>query len=84
MLRKQDQDILICDDMHLTFNAEPSLRIKGEKQKKQKKKKDPRSMNPFGREAQKTSFSLYFPPAKEREDLQGFFFSEFGHGDVCP
>lgn len=77
MLRKQDQDILICDDMHLhlTFNAEPSLRIKGEKQKKQKKKKkDPCSMNPFGREAQKTSFSLYFPPAKEREDLQGFFF----------
>lgn len=80
MLRKQDHDILICDDMHLTFNAEPSLRTKGEKQKKQK---DPHSMNPFGREAQKTSFSLYFPPAKEREDLQDFF-SEFGHGGVCP
>lgn len=37
MLRKQDHDILICDDMHLTFNAEPSLRTKGEKQKKQKR-----------------------------------------------
>lgn len=36
MLRKQDHDILICDAMHLTFNTEPSLRIKGEKQKKQK------------------------------------------------
>lgn len=39
-------------------------------------------MNLFGRKAQKTSFHLYFPPAKEREELQDFF-SEFGHGGVC-
>lgn len=32
-------------------------------------------MNPFGRKAQKTSFHLYFPPAKEREELQDFFLS---------
>lgn len=35
-------------------------------------------MNPFGRKAQKTSFNLYFPPAKEREELQDFFFLSLG------
>lgn len=66
MPRKQDYDVFICNDMHLTFNNESSLWIKGENKKK---KKDSHTMNPCGRKAQKTNFNLHCPPVNESEDL---------------